>query len=128
MTEARRGRLGEEELPCLLQPATEASSVAEQNSPRYHEESQSPYASPLQLTVGRDRLGLEWCPGDSHGGGLAQADRVRDEPRYIETDDEEKKPSTRLHSSRVSGQRIIYSALAPPHSRSGQVSVKQSIE
>ena len=24
---------------------------------------------------------------------------VRDEPRYLETDDEEKKPSTRLHAS-----------------------------
>ena len=70
--------------------------------------------------------------------GLAQADRVRDEPRYLETDDEEKKPSTRLHSSptlfeeeaavsRVSGQRIVYSALAPPHSRRGQALVKQSI-
>ena len=78
---------------------SEASSVAEQNYSCYHEESQSPYASPLQLPVSRDRLGLEWCPGDSHGGGLAQADRVRDEPRYLETDDEEKKPSTRLHAS-----------------------------
>ena len=71
----------------------------EQNSSCYHEESQSPYASPLQLPDSRDRLRLECCPGDSHGGGLAPADRVRDEPRYLETDDEEKKPSTRLHSS-----------------------------
>ena len=107
-----------------------AEQVAEQNSSCYHEESQSPYASPLQLPDSRDRLGLEWCPGDSHGGGLSQADRVRDEPRYLETDDEEKKLSTRLHSSltlfekeaavsRVSGQRNVYNALASPHSRSG---------
>ena len=113
--------------------------MAEQNYSCYHEESQSPYALPLQLPDSRDRLGLEWCPGDSHRGGLAQADRVRDEPRYLETDDEEKKPSTRLHASptlfeeeaavsRVSGQRIVYSALASPRSRSGQASVKQSIE
>ena len=115
-----------------------AEQVAEKNSSCYHEESQSPSAPPLQLPVSRDRLGLEWCPGDSHGGGLAQADRVRDELRYLETDDKEKKPSTRMHSSptlfeveaavsRVSGQWIVYSALAPPHSRSGQASVKQSI-